>query len=108
VTEPGWVDVPSAPVLFADPSRWPSVRQIDEFVVSVDRFPEFGFLYYIVVWDVAPNAYRVRAYPARKITIEDWCKLRSAKPSVPEVDDSSQPLDSGWKNAQGKTTPAPF
>jgi len=70
-------------------------------VSSVEKFPEFGFLYYIVVFDKAPSSWRVRMYDAKKITISDWCAYKSS-PAPQSTEDSSQPIsDTGWRNMEG-------
>jgi hypothetical protein len=111
VTAGGWYDIPGGPLLPADPTKWPRVRQIDEFVSSVYQFPEFGFLYYFVIWDIFPNAYRVRTYPARTITLNQWCAMRKSPSAQPTVDDTTyqgaDPVDSQWRDAKGQTTKGP-
>ncbi len=74
----GWVDIPGGPALASDPTKWPSVRQLDGFVASVYQYPEFGLVYYIVVYDVLPNACRVTMYPAQSVTVEQWCSVKSS------------------------------
>jgi hypothetical protein len=97
--QPSWNDVPGGPSLPSDPSAWPTVRQLNEFVASVNNYPEFGFLYYIIVMDVMPNAYRVQMFPAQSITADDWCTIKSL--DVPYMDEG--PIDgdpAGTKTVQ--------
>ena len=91
VRDPGWADIPGGPALGADPSAWPSVRQLDEFVASVYQYPEFGLIYYIVIYEVLPNACRVTMYPAQSITVDEWCQIKNS--SVPYMDEGPLPTD---------------
>jgi hypothetical protein len=70
---------------------------IHEYLTTVERFPEFGFLYYIVIIDTKPNQYRVRMYKAKHITAEEWAQIKkSTQPYMTE--DSDEPeVDSGWR-----------
>ncbi len=119
----GWYDVPMGPTLPANPNNWPAMRQLDEFVASVWQYPEFGFIYYIVVFDSVPNACRVTMYPAQSISLNQWCAMKSS--GVPYVDEgsvtgdpsgtqafqppdagssSSPPTSTGWTDSNGNPT----
>ncbi len=112
--QPGWFDVPGGPQLPADPSAWATVRQLDEFVATVLNYPEFGLLYYLVVWDVKPNAYRIRMYPAQSITVDQWCSIKASnspnidegswQPPVADANTSSEMIDTGWTDSSGNPT----
>ena len=104
----GWIDVPGGPTLPADPKNWPTVRQLDEFVATVLNYPEFGLIYYTVVWDVKPNAYRVRMSQAQSITVDQWCAMKAESNTTPHADESGYASglpDTGWVNSRGKPTP---
>ena len=124
VRDRGWADIPGGPSLGADPSAWPSVRQLDEFVASVYQYPEFGLIYYIVVYDVLPNACRVTMYPAQSITVDQWCQIKSSsapymaegpiagdpastqtwQPPVASNAAASNVVTSGWTDPSGAPT----
>ena len=95
-TEPNWYDMPSPALL--RPPTWPRQRLVQEFLVGVKRFPEFGFLYFFVTIDTKPGWYRVRKSQARKITAQEWCRIEATPRSLADL---SQPQadDSGWRAA---------
>ncbi len=97
-----WKDIPGDAILPADPSKWEDKRELNEFVASVYQFPEFEFLYYIVVYDLHPNAYRVRAYSAQDITVDTWCKIKTLQqPYMTDKLFQTVELDSGWCDSKG-------
>jgi len=81
VVRSSWVDVPGT-ILIRPPSKWAKERFFMEFVVGVRGFPEFGFLYYTVIIDTWPNAFRIRMYNAEKISVDQWCNTikKSSQP----------------------------
>lgn len=86
--------------MVSPPDSWPQERFIQEFLVTVHLLPEFGFLYFIVVIDTKPNYYRVRMYPAKKITIDEWCKIKQmSMPYQSEATSGQTSVDSGWQKA---------
>lgn len=105
-----WVDHPGR-IMSRTADSWPMERQLDEFVVGVHQFPEFGFLYFIVVIDTMPNECRVRTYYPEKIDLEDLCKLKQSEEQAPFLTDKWKELvesdsmkekygtDSGWWNS---------
>jgi hypothetical protein len=69
---------------------------MQEYLVGVKGFPEFGGLYFIVVVDTKPNEYRVRMYPAKKITINEWCAIKTRnRPYQDETSSGAAVVDSG-------------
>lgn len=95
-----WVDIPGA-TLAGGPRRWPQERHMQEYLVGVKGVPEFGALYFIVVVDTKPNWYRVRMYPAKKITIDEWCAIKTRKtPYQTENSSGTAAVDSGWQMAR--------
>lgn len=94
--KPSWVDVPGC-VIVTEADQWTASRYLQEYLVAVERFPEFGFLYYIVVVDTKPNQYRVRMYKAKHIKAEEWAMIKkSPQPYLNEVTGQLE-LDSGWR-----------
>lgn len=106
VTQPGWYDIPAFGLLSKDPSQWPRARQVDEFVSGVYQFPEFGFIYYAVVWEIFPDAYRIKMYPETKLSLADWCARKANSPNQPLVGDA--PLDTEWRDHNGKKRSSPY
>jgi len=95
-----WVDIPGA-TLAGSPGRWPQERHMLEFLVGVKGFPEFGGLYFIVVVDTRPSGYRVRMYPAKKVTIDEWCAIKARMtPRQTETSSGTPIIDSGWQQAR--------
>lgn len=94
--KPSWVDIPGYEIP-GEADKWPTKRYIHEYLTTVERFPEFGFLYYNIVVDTRPNQYRVRMYKAKHITAEEWAKIKkSTQPYLNET--GGQPeVDSGWR-----------
>lgn len=92
---PNWSDAPgTSPV--GQPSSWPPLSYLQEFVVGVRDMPEFGFVYYSVVHDTKPGFYRVRMSNGRRITADEWCAIR--RKSTPERDYLGSPgPDSDWQ-----------
>jgi hypothetical protein len=93
---PIWEDMP-APGELAPPAKWTRKRLLQEFLLGVKDFPEFGFLYYATMVDTKPGWYRVRKSRPKNITAEQWCRLNgSARPNW----DGREALDdSGWRKA---------
>jgi hypothetical protein len=52
-----WVDVPGAKGIFKSPGKWPISKNINEFLVSVDKYPEFGILYFASFIYTRPGKY---------------------------------------------------
>lgn len=115
---PSWADVPGGPSLPSDPNKWPTVRQLDEFIASVNGYPEFGFIYYLVVWDVMPNAYRIRMYPSQTITADQVCQIKNLsapymdegtwQPPIADLNNTSEMIDTGWVDSSGSpVSPGP-
>jgi hypothetical protein len=94
--DPVWDDVPGA--LFTLPAqRWARQRLVEEFLIAVTGFPEFGFLYAHVVIDTAPRQYRVRMYAAERITEQQWCEIKRLR--RPYRDESAAAvIDSQWQS----------
>ena len=93
--KPSWVDVPGC--IVTESNQWSASRYLQEYLVAVERFPEFGFIYYIVVVDTRPNKYRVRMYQAKKIKAEKWAEIKkSPQPYLNEVNGKLE-LDSDWR-----------
>jgi hypothetical protein len=91
----GWVDIPGQ-TLPGSPNTWPQQRYMQEYLVGVNGFPEFGGLYFIVIVDTKPNEYRVRMYPAKKITINEWCAIKTRnRPYQDETSSGAAVVDSG-------------
>jgi hypothetical protein len=99
---PNWADMPSSKLLA--PAGWPTETMIEEFLVGVKRFPEFGFLYFATILDTRPNGYRVRQTEPRRIAENDWCRIEQTS-TGPEVDYTKIRDDSGWCNASGRCAP---
>ncbi len=93
---PSWLDVPGE-LLTAAPAKWSAERYLAEFVVTVDKFPEFGMLYFNVTCDTVPGSYRVAMTDAVKITANQWCTIKSS--AAPFSASGSGVFDSGWKSA---------
>ncbi|HEY3249016.1 MAG TPA: hypothetical protein VGK88_12095 [bacterium] len=99
-TSGGWIDVPGEKLTLSS-NKWPQERYMQEYLVGVKGFPEFGGLYFIVVVDTKPNTYRVRMYPAKKITIDEWCAIKTRKtPYQTETSSGAAAVDSGWQGAR--------
>jgi len=94
-----WIDVPGQR-LNTPPNKWPEERYMLEFLVGVERFPEFGGLYFIVVIDTKPNWYRVRMYPEKIISVKEWCAIKARKSPYQNEDDSGTPLDTDWQRVR--------
>jgi hypothetical protein len=94
-----WIDVPGQRVK-TPPSKWPEERYMLEFLVGVEKFPEFGGLYFIVVIDTKPNWYRVRMYPAKTVSIREWCNIKARKSPYQNEDNSGTPLDTDWQRVR--------
>lgn len=94
-----WIDIPGQD-LTPSPGKWPQERYMQEYLVGVSGFPEFGGLYFIVVIDTKPNWYRVRMYPAKTITIDQWCSIKSRTTPYQNEASSGSPVDSGWQPAR--------
>lgn len=94
-----WVDIPGAS-LAGPPGRWPQQRHMQEYVVGVRGFPEFAALYFIVVIDTRSSGYRVRMYPAKKITIDQFCTIKTRKTPYQDETSAGTPVDSGWQAAR--------
>jgi hypothetical protein len=93
MTRPNWVDMPSSQ--FADPASWPAERMVEEFLVGVKRFPEFGFIYFATMIDSRPGGwYRVRQTDSKPITEREWCSIE--RTSAPYLS-SARVHDTGWK-----------
>jgi hypothetical protein len=98
-TKPNWYDMPTTSP--GAPSSWPRQRLVEEFLLGVKNFPEFGFLYYATVVDTKPPAggqpaqYRVRKTQAERINEPKWCSILNS-PS-PRVDSTPVLNDSGWQ-----------
>jgi len=70
-TGPGntdWVDVPGAGGGKSRPSTWLTSYTLVEFLVSVDKYPEFGILYFVHIVDTKPGAYFIRVLDFGKIS----------------------------------------
>lgn len=97
--KPNWMDIPGYEFAVT-PDKWPNERHLLEFVVSVEKHPEIGALYFYVVVSTKKNQYRVEMSSAKDIPFETWTKelLKSkqpwAKPSGCMVK-----VDSHWKDA---------
>jgi hypothetical protein len=90
-TEPNWYDMP-APMFVS--SDFPRQRFVQEFLVGVKKFPEFGFLHYAITIDTKPGWYRVQKSQAKEITADEWCRFERTRGFTP---DTAPPLDdSGW------------
>ncbi|HEV8340206.1 MAG TPA: hypothetical protein VGR25_11215 [bacterium] len=94
-----WVDVPGQH-LVDPPDKWPRQRYMQEYLVGVRGFPEFGALYFIVVIDTKPNAYRVRMHPAQTISIAQWCAIKARTSPYQNEESSGTPLDSRWQTVR--------
>lgn len=95
-----WIDIPGQH-LATPPAKWPSQRYMQEYLVGVKEFPEFGALYFIVVIDTKPNAFRVRMYRAQTITIAQWCTIKARRsPYRNEASSGNTEVDSGWQPAR--------
>lgn len=94
--KPSWVDIPGYEIP-GEADKWSNKRYIHEYLTAVESFPEFGFLYYIIVVDTRPNQYRVRMYKAKHIKAEEWGKIK--KSTQPYLNETSGELevDSGWR-----------
>jgi hypothetical protein len=91
-----WSDVPGESFAIA-PNSWPQQRYMQEYLVGISQFPEFGALYFNVVIDTKPNWYRVRMYPAKTITIDEWCTIKKAQtPYRNETNSGQATIDTGW------------
>ena len=94
--KPSWVDIPGYEIP-GEAAKWSNRRYLHEYLTAVESFPEFGFLYYIVVVDTRPNQYRVRMYKAKQIKAEEWGQIK--KSTEPYLNETSGELevDSGWR-----------
>jgi hypothetical protein len=100
----GWADTPGFGISGTKGKRPSFVRQrsLQEFMSAVKGLPEFGAIYYIVVYDTAGDQYRVRMFAPKAITIDDWCKIKgrsSGKPFHSEKDSGDPIYDSKWRTA---------
>jgi hypothetical protein len=71
---PNWYDMPAP--FDKTPPNWPRKSTLQEFLLGVKNFPEFGFLYYATMVDTKPGWYRVRKSKAEHITEDDWCSIK--------------------------------
>jgi hypothetical protein len=96
IAEPNWRDMP-APGEARQPPAWPRKRIVQEFLLGVKGFPEFGFLYYATIVDTRSGWYRVQKSNAERITAEEWCRIKqSPRPRWTGLN----PLDdSTWRQA---------
>ncbi len=100
-----WIDTPSQK-LDVTPKSWPRMRRLYQFIISVDRFPEFGFLYYIVVIDTLPNAYRVWMYDALPVPYETaGIIINKKEPHMDETNSKKAVVDSKWCDSTGHPIP---
>jgi hypothetical protein len=93
-----WIDIPGEQTPLR-PASWPAERFLEEFVVMVQNFPEFGLLYFNVVCDTLPNYYRVRMNAAIQITPDEWCALKGQDAPFQKPADGNAIFDSNWQGA---------
>jgi hypothetical protein len=92
---PSWSDVPGA--ILPKTKMSTATRTLQEYLVSARRYPEFGFLYFIVVVEYRARQYRVRMSNAWSISAQDWIQIKSsAGPYKDETSGGPFPIDSGW------------
>jgi hypothetical protein len=96
VVKPNWYDAPGRGQSL-QPPRWPPNRLLQEFLVGVKDFPEFGFLYFTTISDTKPGMYRVRKSQVRRITEQDWCSIKQTP--RPQWNGQGALDDSGWRQA---------
>ena len=94
-----WVDVPGQH-LVDPPHKWPQQRYMQEYLVGARGFPEFGGLYFIVVIDTKPKAYRVRMYPAQTVSIAQWCAIKARTNPYRNEDSSGSTVDTDWQTVR--------
>lgn len=64
-----WVDPPGFHQ--KRPSSWKLKGILDEFLVSVKDFPEFGFIYTFAIIEIRQNHYRVRMYEGVPVDLKE-------------------------------------
>ena len=89
-----WIDSASIGNALPPPSRWTPKGVLDEFLVGVENFPEFGFVHAGFALEIRKNAYRIGYAASRKVSVEEAEKIyRSTAPGI------SYPFrdrNSGW------------
>jgi hypothetical protein len=70
---PNWKDMPGPLGEIRPPENWTPERFTQEFLLAVEGFPEFGFLYYVVHIDTKPRGYRVQT-KWEELDADEWCK----------------------------------
>ncbi len=65
-----WLDNAALSSVLKEPSTWSRRGVINEFLVGVNKYPEFGLLYVAVIIDIKKNAYRIAYSNPRPITIQ--------------------------------------
>jgi hypothetical protein len=92
---PSWIDIPGAK-LFADPAEWPEEREMLEFFVMVDGYPEVGSLYFFVVVSLKPGQYRVEMSSALLGKTGDASPPGNTPQPWATESRCAIPIDSGW------------
>lgn len=73
--------------------QWPAVRVLREYLIAVEGFPEFGYMYAVVIAETEPtNHYHVRKYKPEKIAASDWEKIKQSGQPYRDEDSGGEPV----------------